>query len=554
MSNGFSKRLRPLITASIAGAIARTISCALLIIASPPQQPQLNGSTSIREAELREKVAYLASKELKGRGDGAPELRIAAQYIAEAFRKSGVKPAGDNGTYFQTFQMFSPRLGDDNSFRVSGDTVRLGQEYIPHYLSASGAADGPLVFVGYGVSAPHLKFDELAGIDVRGKVVLVIDGNPHAEDFDDVFNRIHPDDPGSVLTKARRLRDAGAVGLVVIQNPRIPNFSITDIASTYRPDFPRKDVPMGSTTDPRNPRIPVVILSTSAARDIVPSLREVQRRIDETLQPQFIDLAKRATLRTHVVRNVFTAQNVLGLIEGSDARRRSETVVVGAHYDHDGEQNGQIWPGADDNASGVAGILELAEAFANGARAPARSVLLSAYAGEEKGQVGSLYYVGFPSVPLDRTVAMVQMDMIGRNEEHEANNRLRLARETAAQNANAVNMIGTTFSPALRTLLEDVNRRVGLDLKFRYDDTPENLLRRSDQWAFLQRSIPSVFVHTGDHPDYHQPTDTADKLNYPKMEKIVRLVYLAVEQLATASDRPSFQVPVSAEAATSGRK
>lgn len=538
MSNGFSKHLRPLVV-----VVALTISCALLVIASQAQLSPPTGLTSIREGELREKVTYLASKELKGRGDGSAELRIAAQYIAEVFRKNGLKPAGDNGTYFQNFQMFAPRLGEDNSFKVGGDTLRSGQEYIPHYLSPSGAAEGALVFVGYGVSAPHLKFDELTGVDVRGKIVLALDGNPHEEDFDDVFNRIHPEDPGSVLTKARRLRDAGAVGLVVIQNPQIPNFSISDIASTYRPEFPRKDAPMGSTTDPRNPRIPVVILSTSAARDIVPSLRDVQRRIDKTLQPQFIDLGKRASLRTNVLRSVFSTQNVLGLIEGSDTRRRGEAVVVGAHYDHDGEYNGQIWPGADDNASGVAGVLELAEAFGNGALAPSRSILLSAYAGEEKGQVGSLHYVGFPSVPLDRTVAMVQMDMIGRNEEHGADNRLRLARETPTQNANVVNMIGTTFSPALRRLLQDVNRRIGLDLKFRYDDTPENLLRRSDQWAFLQRSIPSVFVHTGDHPDYHQPTDTADKLNYSKMEKIVRLVYLAVEQLTSAPDRPSFQVP-----------
>jgi hypothetical protein len=539
MSNGFSRHLR----FCFAGIAALTISSALLVIASQVQQSPQSGLASIRESELREKVVYLASKELKGRGDGSPELRIAAQYIAEIFRKNALKPAGDNGTYFQNFQMFTPRLGEDNSFRVGGDTLRLGQEYIPHYLSPNGVAEGALVFVGYGLSAPHLKFDEMAGVDLRGKIALAIDGNPHADEFDNVFNRIHPEDPGSVLTKARRLRDAGAAGLVVIQNPRIPNFSIYDIAATYRPDFPRKDAPMGSTTDPRNPQIPVVILSASAARDIMPSLRDVQSRIDETLQPQFMDLGKRVTLRTHVVRNVFPVQNVLGLIEGSDARRRSEAVVVGAHYDHDGEHNGQVWPGADDNASGVAGILELAEAFGNGARTPARSILLSAYAGEEKGQVGSQYYAGFPAMPLDRTAAMVQMDMIGRNEEHGADNRLRLARETSAQNANAVNMIGTTFSPALRRLLEETNRRIGLELKFRYDDTPENLLRRSDQWAFLQRSIPSVFVHTGDHPDYHQPTDTADKLNYPKMEKIVRLVYLAVEQLAAAPDRPLFQVP-----------
>ena len=242
----------------------------------------------------------------------------------------------------------------------------------------------------------------------------------------------------------------------------------------------------------------------------------------------------------NVQRVPFATQNVLGLIEGSDPQLRREVVIVGAHYDHDGEFNGQIWPGADDNASGTAGVLELAEAFGNGSMAPARSILLCAFAGEEKGELGSQHYADHPVIPIERTVAMLQMDMIGRNEEHGANRELRLDRETPAQNANALNLIGSIFSADLRRTMEMANASVGLDLKFRYDDTPENLLRRSDQWAFLQKGIPALFVHTGEHPDYHQPSDTAEKLNYPKMEKIVRLVFVAVEALGNAKERPGF--------------
>jgi hypothetical protein len=390
---------------------------------------------------------------------------------------------------------------------------------------------------------PRLKFDELSGVNLRGRIAVVIDRNPHAEDFDAAFNRVDPEDFASILAKARNVSKAGAVGLVVIQNPELSNYDLSTSAQAFRSDFPRKDAPMGNMADPENPRIPVVIVSESAGRTLVPSLQDLQRKIDATLQPQFLDLGKRATLKLDIQRVPFSTQNVLGLIEGSDPRLRGEVVVVGAHYDHDGEYNGEIWPGADDNASGTAGLIELARAFGNGSKAPARSILLCAFAGEEKGEVGSQHYADHPVIPIERTVAMLQMDMIGRNEEHAANRSLRLERETSLQNANSVNIIGSTFSADLRRTIEAANRPIALDLKFRYDDTPENLLRRSDQWAFLRKGIPSLFIHTGEHPDYHRPSDTADKINYPKMEKIVRLVYGAVESLANATARPAYRMP-----------
>jgi len=299
---------------------------------------------------------------------------------------------------------------------------------------------------------------------------------------------------------------------------------------------------MGDSEDLRNPRIPVVLLSEEAARRLAPSLRDMQRRIDETLQPQSLDLGKRVSLAVDVQRVPFSTQNVVGLIEGRDPRLRREVIIVGAHYDHDGEYDGQIWPGADDNASGTSGVLELAESFGNGAMVPARSILLCAFAGEEKGELGSQHYADHPLIPIDRTVAMLQMDMIGRNEEHGADRLLGRERETSAQNANSVNLIGSMFSADLKRTMEVANRQIGLDLKFRYDDTPENLLRRSDQWAFLQKGIPALFIHTGEHPDYHRPGDTADKLNYPKMERVVRLVYTAVEAIGNAPARPAYAV------------
>lgn len=451
-----------------------------------------------------------------------------------------MRPAGDSGTYFQNFTMFTSRLGSGNRLRVDTFEFVLGSDYVPHYLSPGNDTEGALVFVGYGLSVPRLKFDELEGVNLRGKIAVVIDSVPRADDSSSVFNRVDLTEPASVLTKAGNVARAGAVGLVVIQNPRISNIPIADSAAVFRPDYPLKDAPMGDMEDVRNPRIPVILISEQAGRRLMPTLREFQRRIDNSLKPQPLDLGKRAHLAVNVQRVPFPTQNVVGIIEGRDSGLRHEVVVVGAHYDHDGEYGGQIWPGADDNASGTAGLMELAEAFGNGNLVPARSILLSAFAGEEKGELGSQHYANHPVVPIDRTVAMLQMDMIGRNEEHPASRELQLERETSQQNANALNVIGTLFSADLRQTVEAANRQVGLEIRFRYDDTPENLLRRSDQWPFLQKNIPSLFIHTGEHRDYHRTSDTADKINYPKMERIVKLVFVAIESIGNASAPPAF--------------
>jgi Zn-dependent M28 family amino/carboxypeptidase len=228
------------------------------------------------------------------------------------------------------------------------------------------------------------------------------------------------------------------------------------------------------------------------------------------------------------------------LIEGSDPGLRTDVVIVGAHYDHDGEAFGQIWYGADDNGSGTAALMELAEAFGPSSVRPTKSILLSAWAGEEKGLLGSRYYVSHPVFPLNRTAAMFQMDMIGRDEDHPAIRSQQVPEERASENTNSLNVLGTAFSPDLKTIISGVNSQVGLTLQFRYDFGAEDLMRRSDQWSFLQKGIPAVFFFAGLHPDYHTPRDTAEKINYGKVEKVARLVYLTTYQLATSQNKPQY--------------
>src|SRR5688572_20224713 len=174
------------------GTLLAVLLIVPLISAQTPRTAPPTALSTIRADELREKVTWLASKELKGRGNGSPQLRIAADYIADIFKKNGVKPAGDSGTYLQNFRMFTARLGAGNSFRVDAAEYVLGTDYVPHYLSPNAAAEGPLVFVGYGLSSPRLKFDEFARVNLRGRIAVVIDTNPRADDFSSPFNRVDP--------------------------------------------------------------------------------------------------------------------------------------------------------------------------------------------------------------------------------------------------------------------------------------------------------------------------------------------------------------------------
>jgi hypothetical protein len=497
-------------------AFALSFVAACLIFTSAAQSPTATGVDSIRADELRQKVTHIASEKFKGRGNGTPELNMAAEYIADIFQKNGLKPGGDNATsFFQGFDIYSSRLGTKNDLRIRGLgaaelTVMVRNDFIPELWSESGSASGPV----------ELIEDEKSWLpDLKGRIAVILEDRISSDD---------PEFPASAR-EGRRLEEAGAAAVIVVQSlGERSRFRISTLAESFRDDLPVRNTPMAALGVADYPRIPVIVLSTEVGRQLVAELRKAQPKIQ-------------ATMVVDVERNVHKTQNVIGLIEGSDSSLKNEVMIVGAHYDHDGEAYGQIWYGADDNATGTSALLELAEAFGNGATKPARSVLLCAWAGEEKGLLGSRYYVAHPLFPLNRTVAMFQMDMIGRNEEHPANRSEQVPDERAPDNVNAVNVLGSTFSPDLKTVISRLNAQTNLIVRFRYDFGAEDLMRRSDQWSFLQRGIPAVFFFGGLHPDYHTPRDTADKINYPKLEKVARLVYLSAFEVATQKVPPAYK-------------
>lgn len=509
-------------------------------------QAPTDARESISIEDLQDKIGYLASDLFRGRGNGSDELDDAAEYVADVFRESGLTPIGNNG-FFQEFQVNRLSLGRGNVLRiVSGvEEIELlpGMDFVPYTMSANAAVEGPMTFVGYGIRAPELDYDDLLGVDLAGRIAVVLESVPRDNVDEFLFNALSDVDYSSTVMKARNVAEAGAIGMLLIQGPLSNNItSVGYYARAMRPNLPPRDSVMDLALASGDPQIPIVILTRNASRRLVAGIQGRQTRIDDDLMPAVSELPGIATIGVDMNLDPYTARNVVGLIEGSDPALRDETIVVGAHYDHDGARGDQIWNGADDNASGTAGLLELAEAFAAGAR-PRRSVVLAAWAAEEKGMLGSRFYVQNSRIPVDETVAMFQIDMIGRNEEHGADPNEGFLEERGNENGNALNMLGSVFSPDLRSAFERANSDVGLELRFRYDYRAQNLIRRSDHWSFLSRGVPAIFLFGGLHPDYHTPNDTADKINYEKVRKVVELVYLTLLDVGGDRAAPVFVDP-----------
>ena len=511
---------------------------------------------SITSAELKSGLYFLASDEMQGRAVNTLPNDIAAAYLAHRFELMRLKPVQDNN-YFQYFSLVRAKLSNPNRLEIRSHkpTVRrsgvLKENFFPSTFSTSGHNSAPAVFAGYGITAPEHDYDDYQNIDVRGKIAVVMSHEPGEKDANSPFDGLLDSEYSQVFHKITNAQVHHAVGLIVVFNDPSDSKdkSFRSVAkAVWTEDPTRRTYHLKKWAD--RVQIPVVHVSSEMVEPLLKahktSLDEIRKEIDEGYQSRSFPLpGVKVRLHTAVVRDEIRVRNVLSYLPGSDPKLREEIVVISAHFDHMGVRKGEIFNGADDDASGTVGLLEIAEAYSLQLEKPKRSVLFAAWNAEERGLLGSRYYLEQPALPLDQTVAVFQMDMIGRNEEItdlESPRFRGLEKQTAKSNHNSVNVLGYSRSEDLRNLVTAANQHIGLDLKFRYDHHPLNLLRRSDNWPFLVKGVPALFFHTGLHPDYHQPTDTADRINYAKMEKIVRLVFLCSWVLANTSSPPRFNL------------
>lgn len=554
-------------------ALALTASA----FAQQPTQPHVD--------RLRKDVTILASDRLDGRRTGTQGANDAAQYIAGEFSLLGLRPgmqtakAGrtrgeTRARYLQPFPYVADvALGKNNQFYLHGHPVdgvdlRVGEDWMPLGFSSNASiVTSQIVFAGYGISSSELKYDDYAVSNVKDRVAVVFAGTPDGDNPHGQFVQA-----GQLRFKVAAARAAGARALLIISKEEL-----------------LKDDRMSrlSYDNSGEAGIPIAVISRKLATSLLGSLSDYEKGADvrtldsnqgvkDAASPEADAVAKRMvlrippggvsiTLRTDVTRRESPSHNVVGILPGSDPKLKDEAIVIGAHYDHLGrggqgslaQREGEIHHGADDNASGTAGLLELARMFSTQRPKPRRTIVFIAFSGEEEGLIGSNYYVNHPVVPVANTVAMINLDMVGRLNNQklviggvgtasewrsmiDAHNVVQSA--TVSLNSPAITVGASTST---MPIVVGANGRpvVTLDpAKHFFLTMNEDGYGPSDHSSFYAKQIPVLFFWTGTHADYHKPSDTAEKINYEGLTRITSFVANIVRDIDKSDKRPTFKV------------
>jgi hypothetical protein len=531
------------------------------------------GFRTLKAETLRADLTYIASDALEGRMSLTPGDAKAIGWIADAFAKAGLEPAatGADGkpSYLQTFKLVEYRA-DRNAFAL---TLKRGSETaVFHAPEAMGAykqtvdVTAPVVFAGYGITAPELKYDDYAHVDAKGKIVLVFDHEPQEDDPHSIFNGTGLTRYATSRVKLLNAQAHGAVAVVLVAEPNRKHLTNAERQAKIGGSVTRV-VPLPAQAIAEDElHIPLVLVQDAVAAKILAGAGEtpsaLQAGIDKDLKARSREL-KGAKLSIHM-RNaserVGETSNVVALLEGSDPALKAETVMITAHHDHDGaascpEGKGgidaegketpagpgcmEVWHGADDNGSGTVGVVNLARAFAVNEDRPKRSILFVVFASEERGLLGAYWMAQHPVRDLKTTRAQINFDMIGRDEK--ASPQTDGLIQIPADTTNRLNLIGALYSPSYDRVVKEEDKLIGLTLDDRFDhESALNVFFRSDQFPFVLKNIPAFWWFTGFHPDYHHTTDTVEKIDFAKMTKILQLAYLTAWRFGTDAKTPVF--------------
>jgi peptidase M28-like protein len=518
-------------SAKIALAVA-LVTSGLMYAASPTAvvlPPVPSTVDSITPGELRMHLQFLASPELGGRYTLSPSFAIAARYIASRLEADGFKGAGENGNFLQSFQVVASKPDTAKSLlEISFDgkpkSYHFGDFYIPAE-SANGDAQGKIVFVGTGISSPSQHQDDYAGLDVKGKIVLIVPGTPSS------VASLERNEYGQGSARAH-----GAVGILQLPPQRF--LELMKGKGFQERAASRENIRLARDGEGN---LPQVTLGPALAEELLAAcgldLKTIYQAANhkEKLQGKSVDVTAKMTVSTQQTKS--TTQNVAGILEGTDPVLKNEYVVFSAHYDHlKTSPGGEIYPGADDDGSGTTSVLAIAHAMS--LERPKRSVLVIFHAGEELGLLGSEYNTDYaPVVPLKQIVADLNIDMIGRSKLPGDN----AMEDEHLTDANTVYLVGSNrISHELHQLSEETNSQFqNMKLDYYYNDpnNPERIYFRSDHWNYAKHGIPIIFYFDGTSVDYHRPTDTIEKIDFTKMTKVARLVFETGWRIANLDHR-----------------
>lgn len=502
--------------------------------AAAPVAGQFGNVEAITAAQLKDYLYFVASDEMEGRDTPSRGLDLTAKFIAMNLSRWGVKPAGTDGTYFQKFGLASRRLSPEQTVAsVNGQSFKVGEDFITQPFP--GSANGQIVYVGHGYVVKAKNVNAYEGVDVKDKIMLVAESYPKGVTYQDLRGKTGEEN----FSPDEYARAHGAKGIIVIPSSSTLTFWEQRYRGLLNPTRPRMESPQESN------RLPAIVASEKMVNAILQGEKidyeTIKKQMGEGAVAGAFDLSKRAEFTVAAKVETLWTQNVVGVIEGADPQLKNEYVAVGAHYDHVGMRaNGdgdRIFNGADDDGSGTVATMAIAEALSKGPR-PKRSVIFVWHAGEEKGLWGSEYFTDYPPVPINQIITQLNIDMIGRSKK---------AGDTKPQNVNLtgpneIYVIGSkVMSTELGALSEEVNNSfLKLAFNYKYDapNDPERFFFRSDHFNYARKGIPIIFYFSGTHEDYHRPSDTADKIDYQKMEKVTRTIFATMWKLANAPSRP----------------
>ncbi|MEP7272075.1 MAG: M28 family peptidase [Acidobacteriota bacterium] len=504
---------------------------------------------SITAAEMKARLTFVASDEMEGRDTPSRGLDTTARFIAMNLSLWGYKPVGDDNSYFQRIALKKARLDREKTrAEFNGRALTLGEDFTSQINP--GSASGEMVYAGNGWYFPVKNINPYQSLDIKNKIVVIAGGNlPKGVSFRDLSELKEGVDWEAPPTYARK---HGAKGLLIIPAP--------NALANWNAALQRL-VERGSNWSVVKFQDAQPIPGIVASEKLTMQLFEGEKRdgaaifkgaasgdVGESFE---LTAAKQLKFTVAVKEEQGTTQNVVAVLEGSDPKLKDEYVAMGAHYDHVGIATNAtggdtIYNGADDDGSGTVAVLSMAEAFANGPR-PKRSLLFVWHCGEEKGLWGSKYVTDFPVIPLERIVAQLNIDMIGRSKKE--GDTLPVNKDLSGP--NEIYVIGSKMmSTELGALSEQVNSSfLKLSFNYKYDDPkdPNRFFFRSDHFNYARKGIPIIFYFDGVHEDYHKVSDHADKIDYQKMEKVTRTVFATAWALANAVTRPTVDKQLPAE-------
>lgn len=498
-------------------------------VAAPAVKNVATGYVSAAEARMRQDLSYLAADAREGRGPGTSGIDDAADYIANEFKQIGLKPAPNAHGYFQKFNITNePTLDPGSELKIhlpGGATLGFdpNNDFSPLALGDAGKFAGkPIVFAGYGITAKDdslkLNYDDYAGLDVKGKVVLILRREPQLNDEKSAFAGKQNTAYAEFRHKATNAFQHGAAAVIFVNN----------IAGSEGKDpiLPFRAAGMG-----RNSTIPFTQISRAKADELlkaakVSTLEQLEKEIDADGKPHSRELKDvTVDMNVPIARRGISVKNVVGVLEGSGPLA-DETIVIGGHYDHlgfGGEGSlafgsKDIHNGADDNASGTTMVLEMARRLAGQNDPLPRRVVFILFSAEERGLLGSQHYVDNPLFPLDKTIAMVNFDMVGR-----------------LNSGMDLTVYGTGSSPGFDTIIDSLGKAAGFNIKKINDGTGP-----SDHQSFYLKNMPVLFFFTGTHANYHRPSDDVETINFNGMARIANYTELVLLDLIRRPERPAF--------------